>query len=558
MKKSIFRLSVLAIGVAAALSQTGCATQNMKDVEAKVQADGVSAQALAEQARVKVATQPLFSKESTFWVDKTPLPPSQDPAAQLPPIFRKDMTFNLQASIPFQELLARLNRSTGLMFTVAQDVYEADPGRTGTNLSALSSNVDATSAAPRGMGVGAAAGGASGSGGKLVDVMISDLIYNGSLAGLLDVVATKANLAWKFDGERVHFFRYETRAFRVAALAGGVKSQAKVSSGAQGKTGGSDAGSSSSSSSQETSMDATADVWSDISASLQAQLSPRGKMSLMPSTGQITVTDTPEKLRRVEQYIKELNKSLSKQVAFNVDVYSVEINDSDNRGVDWNAVWQTMSSKYSLGYQAVGNTASAGGTFTLNLLNSLSGNRSNWNGSLAMVGLLSKIGRTSLVTSTSLVTLNYIPVPVSVTKETAYLKEQETTVSGTSGTAQTALKAGTLTTGFNMNLTPRLGDNDKMLLQFSMDLSDLIGIATFTSPDGKSAIQLPQRNVRNFLQRVSIKSGQTLVLSGFQQTRSDLGSKGLWNAHNWALGGEKDATGANTTLVIMITPYVMN
>lgn len=552
MKKTVFRMSALAAGIVIALSQTGCATQNMKVVESKTAEDTKDIASLAEQSRVKTPANPLFSKEKTFWVEKAPLPPSTDPAAQLPPIFKKDITFNLQATIPFQELLARLNKTTGLMFTVAQDVYEADSGRMGANLSSAQ-NKDSTSAAP---GASQALGASSGS--KLVDVMLSDIIHSGSLASFLDVVATKANLAWKYDGERVHFFRYDTRVYRVEALAGGVKTQASIRSSAQGKAGSGGAGSTSSSSQSETSMDTFSDVWTDVSASLQAQLSPRGRMSLMPSMGQITVTDTPERLRRVEQYMKDLNKALAKQIAFNVDVYAVEIANDDEFGVDWNLIWQSLSSKYNLGFQAAGNVPATGGIFTLNLLDSLTGNRSNWNGSQSMLGLLAQVGKTSLVTSTSLVTLNHMPVPVSVMKETAYLQEQETTVTGTSGTAQTALKAGVITTGFNMNLTPKLGDAEKMQLQFSMDLSDLIDIVTFTSPDGKSAIQLPQRNVRNFLQRVSMRSGQTLILSGFQQTLADYGTKGLINPNNWWAGGSKEAKGAHTTLVIMITPYVMN
>jgi type II secretory pathway component GspD/PulD (secretin) len=90
-----------------------------------------------------------------------------------------------------------------------------------------------------------------------------------------------------------------------------------------------------------------------------------------------------------------------------------------------------------------------------------------------------------------------------------------------------------------------------------MDLSDLVKLTTFTSPDGKSAIQLPQKNLRNFLQRVSMRSGETLVLSGFQQTQSQDDQNGVVNPNFWALGGSRNTSGKSTTLVIMITPYVM-
>lgn len=553
--KMSFKLAAL---VAAISAVTGCATQNMKAVEENQVIQDKASTDIAERARAMVPMNPLFSKQGTFWVDRTPLPIALDPSSQLPPLFRREMSFNAQAQLPLSEILARLNKSTGVMFTVAQDVYESDPSQAGRNLSAGrgAAQTDSTSARP-GAPVPAAAtaalaGVSGGNTSRRVDVMVSDLIFNGNFASLLDVIATKTNLAWRFDGERVQFFRYDTRIFRIEALAGGAKSSAKISSNANGSTTSDSGSSSNTSSNQETSMDTFADIWADVSTSVQAMLSPRGKMSLLPSTGQVTVTDTPDQLRRVDTYVKDLNKSLSKQVSFNIDVYAVETKDGDKYGVDWNAVWNTVAGKYGLGYAAVGNTAGVGNLFSVNILNGRA------SGSSALFGALSSIGRTSLVTSTSLVTLNYIPVPVAVTRETAYLKEQTTTVAGTSGTAQTSLKAGLITTGFNMNLTPRLSDTDKMMLQFSMDLSDLIDITTFTAPDGKAAIQLPQRNVRNFLQRVSIKSGQTLVLSGFQQARSDGKGQGIGNAKNWMAGGTRQADAATTTLVVVITPYVMN
>lgn len=559
MSKSVFNLKKLALVIAVAASMSGCATEVSKQAEGDFKAQARAASTLAERAQVKVPTNPLFSKQAGFWVDKTPLPVAADPTAELPPVFKKPANMNQQNSQPLQEVFNRLNRTTGLMFTVAQDVYEADSSRIGANLSAASNTDSASKGAPAG-GAGAAA---APKGGR-VDVIVSDFNYSGgNLAGLLDSLATKTNLAWRYDGERVHFFRYDTRIFRIDALAGMTKSEATVSStgSAKNATGGGSGASSgasqSTSTSQSTEMKTFADVWGDVSASLQAQLSARGKMSMMPSTGQVTVTDTPDQLRRIQQYVADLNKGLGKQVSFNVDVYAVDVDDQDSLGLDWSLVWQSVSSKYGLGLTSAGNTGAGQGLFALNLLNSANGQNSNFNGSKAVFGALSSLGRTSLVTSTSVLTLNNMTTPVAVTRETAFVESQETTVSGTAGVSQTSLKPGLITTGFNMNLTPRLTESDNMIIQFSMDLSDLIGIKTFSSPDGKAAIQLPERNVRNFLQRVAMRSGQTLILSGFQQRRTDLTSSGIGDASNWALGGKKNSGGKNTTLVIMITPHIM-
>lgn len=559
MSKAVFSMKKLALVAAIATALSGCATEGIKRAQEDYKTQSTTAVELASNAQIKMPGEPLFSKRSSFWLDKTPLPSAPDPTAELPPAFKKQSDFRSDGTVSLQEMFDRLNKLSGLNFSVSPDVYEADPSRMGTNLTAAG-NQDSTGTTPRASAPQASSGG----GGQRVDVLVTDFKYNkGTLAGLLDSLAIKTNLAWRYDGERVHFFRYETRIFRIDALAGMSKTESTISStgsakNATGGGGGATSGASqSTSTSQSTEMKTFSDVWADVSTALQAQLSARGKMSIMQSTGQVTITDTPAQLRGVQHYIGDLNKMLGKQVSFNVDVYAVDVNDQDSMGLDWNLVWQSLSSKYGLGLASAGNTNAAQGIFSLNLLNSTNGQASNFNGSKAMFGALSSIGKTSLVTSTSLITLNNMTVPVAVTNETAFVESQETTVTGTAGTAQTSLKPGLVTTGFNMNLTPRLTESDQMMIQFSMDLSDLVGIKTFSSPDGRAAIQLPERNVRNFLQRVGMRSGQTLVLSGFQQNRTDLASSGIGNANNWVAGGKRNGGTKSTTLVIMITPYIL-
>lgn len=551
--------TVLSLAIVAALG--GCATGGMRVVEAENKAVNATSSDLNDKAFLKVPPRAMISKADTFWVDRTPLPPRVDPASQLPPVFARRVRINEQATLPLSEIFVRLAKIpylTGMRFTVSQDVYESDPSRLGVNVGAqaaggatANANADSTGArAPT-----AAAGGAGGAAGasRRVEVMVSDLILeNGTFAELLDMIATKTNLAWRFDGEKVHFFRYESRIFKIDALAGALTTASTVNA-----TGGGSSGSTGNSSSSSTSVKTMSDVWTDVSGAIQAQLSSRGKMSLMPSTGQVTITDTPDQLRRIERYVKELNSALGKQVAFNVHVYSVESNTNDGFGVDWNVLWSTLASKYKLGFTTAGNTATLNNLFSIGLINSAAGAPNNFNGSNALAGALSTIGKTSLVTSTTVVTLNNIPVPVSVTKETGYLQEMSTTVSGTSGTAQTSMKPGLVTSGFNMSLVPRVGDTDDLILQFQMDLSDLVKLTTFTSPDNRSSIQLPEKNQRNFLQRVSMRSGETLILSGFQQKMTQDTENGIGNPSMWALGGGRTTSGKTTTLVIMITPYVM-
>lgn len=568
-KKDHMIKAVIAVAAAAALG--GCATTGMQAVEKEHDKQVAVSDDLIGKAFAKTPKDALISRADTFWVSRTPLPTTIDPASQLPPVFSKKIKFNQQATKPLSEVfvnLSNLPEFAGMRFTVAQDVYESDSTKLGMNVNPAASaspkgrsNADSASSPLPMAGASASAGGA-GAGSKRVEVLVSNVIFReGTVAELLDQIATKTNLAWRFDGEKISFFRYESRIFRIDALSGALNTSSTISSKGSGSGGGggstSEGPTTSSDTSSSTSVTSTADLWADVSAAIQSQLSPRGRMSPMPSTGQVTITDTPDQLRSIDRYIKELNKSMGKQIAFNVNVYSVENSTGDGYGVDWTGVWSTLAGKYNLGYKTSGNTTGLGNLFSVNLINAANGAPSNWAGSGAIVGALSKLGKTSLVTSTQVTTLNNITVPVSVTTETGYLKESSTTVSGTSGTSQTSLTPGTVTSGFNMNLLPRVGDGNDLMVQFSMDLSDLVKLTTFTSPDNKSAIQLPQKNLRNFLQRVSMRSGETLILSGFQQTQAIDDRNGVGSPNFWGAGGSRNSSARTTTLVIIITPYVM-
>ena len=157
------------------------------------------------------------------------------------------------------------------------------------------------------------------------------------------------------------------------------------------------------------------------------------------------------------------------------------------------------------------------------------------------------------MTSSSVTTLNSQPVPVQVARQTGYLQSISTTTTGTSGTTQTSLTPGTVTTGFNMNLVPAIYEDGRMLLQYAISISDLAGLTSVAS-NGQT-IQVPEINTRNFLQRVGIKSGQTLILSGFER-QSDTWNKSQMFKSTLTGGGYTTNT-TRDVIVIMITPVVL-
>src|SRR3546814_12956968 len=87
-----------------------------------------------------------------------------------------------------------------------------------------------------------------------------------------------------------------------------------------------------------------------------------------------------------------------------------------------------------------------------------------------------------------------------------------------------------------MTLLPYLMDGPDMLLQYSINLSALTRLRQVES--GGQMIEIPEVANRIFSQRVRLRSGETLILSGFEQTIDDAGKEGVGDSGFWLLGGK--------------------
>lgn len=459
--------------------------------------------------------------------------------------------------------LARaITKSCGLPVRVTSDVMDGGASQSqgqsgGTGPAPMSAN-DMSGLFPGGSANRSAIGG-SGSSYRGRDTQLRNLNYTGDLSGLLDVATSQLGLSWKYNphDRSITVFYLDTRTYNFYVFASSTDMQSTVQSGttASAGTGGSGSGAGSggtsgisgySGSSQATTLSLKTSITDDIEQNVKTMLSNVGRMSFSRSTGMITVTDRPDVLDQVGSYVAAENANLSKQVLLNIKVYSVTLNDQDSAGIDWNLVYKAANWNFNLK-----------NTFQDAATNSVSGAvgilDGSFAGSNAVIKALSQQGRVSVITSPSVTTLNLQPVPVQVARQTGYLASIQTTNTAQVGSS-TSLTPGTVTSGFNMSLLPFVESDNQMRLQFFMNISTLIRLRAESSGDNR--IQVPEIDNRIFNQTVRLKSGETLVLSGFDQT-SEQGTKaGVGESWNFLLGGGVNRTTVRDVIVVMITPIV--
>jgi len=384
------------------------------------------------------------------------------------------------------------------------------------------------------------------------------LNYTGKLSGLLNMLASNFNVSWSYTGGKILIDYVVTRTYDVPALPIIASLSFDLTSKSETSTSG-DSGGASSTSGQEAKTKSATDIYKDLQSAIST-LAGSHRTSIDPMTGVVTITADPATATRVGNYVKELNQRLSKQIAISVKVYNVALLDQEDFNLDVAAIF-TEAGKYGLnigtGVASSGVVpAATGGASGLGwaLLNT----SSKWNGSNALVQALSKRGDVSVVTTASVTTVNGVPVPLQVGSLRDYVKKVTTTTTD-SGT-QTQIEPGSVTSGFNLHLVPRVDRSGDLLLQYGINISELTGsqdgFDTFET--GGQTVQLRRMNQRNFIQQARIPNGNTLVLAGFEQVRSSANKTGVGpNQIPW-LGGKSSVAQQREIVVIAITPTILD
>ena len=401
------------------------------------------------------------------------------------------------------------------------------------------------------------------------------LAWNGPLSGLLDGVAIYFGMQWEYRDGRLRIYRNEIRTFTLAALPSSSTVKAGVNTshttgGAGGASTGGLAGAagggaasgggmgSSGSMLQDISNETTIKLWDDVRDTIQSMLPTGAKLSMSPATGTVTVVAPPVAMRRVAAFIEQQNERITRQVTVTVKVLRVDVNDDYDLGVDLNLAFQRLAGDYAINLAGPGPlsaTAGKAAAYSVQSTKSLDGGKAQVT-SKAVLDALQVMGKVTLVTETSVTTMNGQAAPVSVAEERNYVASAATTAGvSLTGATQTQLTPATLVTGFNMQVLPRILENGDVLLQYGLSLSDLQALDEFQSGDSK--VQLPDVKVRSFLQQAILRSGDLLVLAGYQSMTDSVDDRGLPGVGASPLGGSVSTAHARSVLVIMMTPEVL-
>ncbi len=396
------------------------------------------------------------------------------------------------------------------------------------------------------------------------------LKYSGSLSGLLNYLSNRFDVYWRYKDNIITFFTQETRVFTIYALPTDTTLSASMTGATMGDNGG--GGNANSNLSVSTDLK----VWEGIEEGVKQVVGEKGKLSFSKVAGTITVTASPYIIRKVAAYVANWNEKLARQVAITVRIYQVTLTNTDNYGLDIAAVFNGSSIMAGLGGAgaAIADAGTSGtGTLSLTLLKP-----KKFKDSKAIIQALSTQGKTALLTSSSVTTLNNKVAPVQISTSKNYLKEITVSSSGSGEdrTTDTDYSVDTLNYGFTMEILPRILDQGRLIVLFNLSITDLVDMyeqkivsesgSTSTEGEGEvsndretetTKLQLPTMKMRGFVQEIAMRSGQTLVLTGFEDISESTNTSGVGRAKMGLLGGTANDATERNVLVITMTPEVL-
>lgn len=324
--------------------------------------------------------------------------------------------------------------------------------------------------------------------------------------------------------------------------------------------------------------------------------------------GLITVSGNIEQMKKVEEYIKKLQKRLQNQVLIDVKILSIDLDDEQRTGIDWNKLLDSINIGYNLektknSGKSIGNsnlnslsksndysksqsdtvsndllsptynsnddslnsnTLSNTNSLTNDIVQSLdygSGSLFTLSGSVKIsdiINILKQNGKVKSISNPKVLTLNNQPALISSGDEFFYRTSQSSVVAGDTTTQSSSENIESIFTGVLLDITPAISDDNTIILKINPSISSPI---SYLSDDNNNRRMPPDISRKQISSVIKVKDGDRLILGGLITSSNDMEEKKVPLLGDLPLFGNMfrhtRKTQKLSELVIIITPHIL-
>lgn len=545
------------------LAVAGCSYTPTKDAIDATHASLAVDVARSNASIVQTAAKPLVRHVPGSWFGVRAKPLGED--ATLPAVFKAPITLKFPGHADLRTIAERLTKVTGVPVSLKPDVF--------LPLSAFFSNGQSNSA---GQDKPEVRPGSAPIGLASMETMELNFV-NVPLLDVINQINSRFGIHYTYrEGEGIVFSRMVTRTLVVASPTGdtGLNTSLGKSGGGGGSAGGGGSGQAQNqnaagdfSSSGTVTMNSSFSTWANLEKVIDTLKTAPGRYFVNQATGTVTINDMKEVVETVARYVEQQNAITTTGIAVKVELWTVSSTDKNELGVNWNAIYTKLNNlnpQWALNIVTPPSLAgTAAGLVGVSILtpakDAASHTLAKLSGSDAMFNALQGYAKVTTREGYSGLTLNRQPTTLAKTTQMSYLaRTVASSGGGLGGSTLPGLEPGQLTTGFLSQVIPTIQDDGTVVLQFGIDSSVLLSQNKEASGSGATYQAITTNNVGALqtLQRVVLRSGSTLVLTGYEREQSQYNQQGL--GQNIGLGGSRTSNTARESTVILITPVILD
>jgi MSHA biogenesis protein MshL len=278
---------------------------------------------------------------------------------------------------------------------------------------------------------------------------------------------------------------------------------------------------------------------------------PNGKKLVINDlAGIVYVTDYSDNMERIEDFLKDIERSVKKQVMIQAHIVEVSLDDNYSFGINWNLITGsgTGDSGELLNFSQALVPTPESKIFQINLSNKHID---------ALLDAIEEQGQVNVLSSPKVTTMNNQKAVIKLTtKEVSWVTNSYFNADGTVLLSYTNPQIDEV--GLFLDVTPQIDDNGTITMQIHPSVSEKIKDSI--SPDGKST--KPVIDVREVDSIIKVKNGQTIVIAGLITDKISDRTRRVPILGDIPLFGnifrQTVQDKSKSELVIFLTPFILN
>lgn len=359
-----------------------------------------------------------------------------------------------------------------------------------------------------------------------------------TLRNLLDDISSTMGIQWTYSkSEGVHFFYYLTESFVIAKTGDGGNTEyiSTTDNTTDSENGGSQGR-------LKSEFKFQPQFWLNTLTSIENMRSPYGRVVTNSATGSVTVTDSPDFVETIGDYIKTLNDQLALKAHVKFTTIKVTTDSSQQLNLSLSAAY-AKSQDYVVGFTNPRTAIQNGGEFNFRVDDP----NSRWNGSQVFLDALDSATKLSILNERHYLIRNHSVFNYTKGDVLRYLESASVTNTSDVGSTE-GTELGEQFLGFGLAFYPRIYDKSKMVFNVMLDQVDLIELESI-EVSSELTSQVPQITKEGITTEYDLRSGETVVLAALDLTRANSRGDYVAGQHN-CIGGCSLAAGIEREYIL--------